>query len=78
MGPAELSDTLRHAATVASLLYASHSAGCERIEKLENDLASRPTRDAYDAACKALHHWRDEAHRLAKLAGVQPRGMNHV
>ena len=34
-----------------------------------------PTRDAYDAACKALHHWRAEAERLAKLAKQKPRQM---
>jgi hypothetical protein len=34
-----------------------------------------PTQDAYDAACAALHHWRSEARRLAKLAGVEPRQM---
>ena len=37
----------------------------------------RPTQDAYNAACRALHHWRDEAARLAKLAGVEPRQMEH-
>jgi hypothetical protein len=35
------------------------------------------TQDAYDAACKALAHWRKEARRLAKIAGVKPREMKH-
>ena len=34
-----------------------------------------PTQEAYDAACKALHHWREEAARLGKIAGVTPREM---
>ncbi len=34
-----------------------------------------PTQDAYDAACKALAHWRAEAKRLGKIAGVKPREM---
>lgn len=38
--------------------------------------ATTPTQDAYDAACKALDHWRAEASRLGKLAGVEPRQMN--
>lgn len=41
-----------------------------RIAELEAELASRPTTWAYDAACKALHHWREEAARLGKIAGV--------
>lgn len=48
----------------------------ERIERLELELASRPTEFAYDAACKALHHWRSEAKRLAELLGVEPRQMD--
>lgn len=39
------------------------------------ELERRPTVEAYDAACKALWHWRKEAKRLAKLAGVEPRQM---
>lgn len=35
-----------------------------------------PTPDAYYAACKALHHWREEAERLGKIAGVEPRTMD--
>ena len=38
--------------------------------------ATTPTQDAYDAACKALHHWRAEAARLALLAGIEPRQMD--
>lgn len=34
-----------------------------------------PTRDAYDAACKALTHWRAEAQRLGRIAGEKPREM---
>ena len=37
--------------------------------------AHTPTQEAYDAACKALHHWREEAARLGKIAGVTPREM---
>ncbi len=37
--------------------------------------ATTPTHDAYDAACKALRHWRDEAARLGALAGEEPRQM---
>ena len=36
---------------------------------------AHPTQDAYDAACKALAHWRKEAKRLGRLAGVTPREM---
>lgn len=35
-----------------------------------------PTQWAYDQTCKALHHWRDEARRLGKIAGVEPRGID--
>ncbi len=35
-----------------------------------------PTQDAYDAACKALAHWRKEARRLGRIAKVKPREMN--
>lgn len=34
--------------------------------ELEAELASRPTAWAYEQACKALHHWRAEAERLAR------------
>jgi hypothetical protein len=34
-----------------------------------------PTRDAYEAACKALTHWRAEAQRLGGIAGEKPREM---
>lgn len=37
-----------------------------------------PTQDAYDAACKALAHWRKEAARLGKIAGETPREMKHT
>lgn len=37
--------------------------------------ATTPTQDAYDAACKALHHWRAEAERLGNVAGEKPRQM---
>lgn len=47
----------------------------KRIEELE---AHTPTQDAYDAACKALAHWRKEAKRLGKIAGVEPRKMKHT
>ena len=39
---------------------------------------SAPTQDAYDATCKALAHWRKEAKRLGKIAGVTPREMKHT
>lgn len=48
-----------------------------RISELEAELRTRPTRWSYDQACKALKHWRREARRIAKLAGVEPREMNH-
>jgi len=44
-----------------------------RAEELE---AKAPTPDAYEAACKALAHWRKEARRLGKLAGAAPREMS--
>lgn len=43
-----------------------------RIKELENSI---PTPEAYAAACMALTHWRAEARRLAKSAGVKPREM---
>ncbi len=46
-----------------------------RIMNLEHNLARRPTVDAYATACKALAHWRKEAKRLGRLAGVAPREM---
>ena len=46
-----------------------------RIAELELELAKRPTEWAYKQACKALAHWRKEAKRCAKLAGVMPRQM---
>lgn len=55
-----------------SMVVARH-----RIDTLQAELSARPTQDAYEAACKALRHWRDEAARLAKLAGVEPRQMEH-
>lgn len=42
---------------------------------LKRELASRPTAWAYEQTCKALHHWRDEADRLGKIAGEEPRRM---
>ena len=36
-------------------------------------MIAAPTQDAYDAACRALAHWRAEAKRLGKIAGVKPR-----
>lgn len=50
----------------------------KHVEKLEAELAARPTQWAYEAACKALVHWRTEAKRLGKLAGVTPREMKPV
>lgn len=76
MAPSELHDVLQRAAVTAQLTWASLAGSCDRIDELERELASRPTQDAYEAACKALHHWREEAARLAKLAGVEPRQMN--
>lgn len=37
-----------------------------------------PTPWAYEAACKALRHWREEAQRLGKLAGQKPRQMKRT
>ena len=36
-----------------------------------------PTSYAYEAACKALWHWRSEAERLGAIAGEKPRQMQH-
>lgn len=44
-------------------------------DRLAKELAARPTTEAYEAACKALAHWRKEAKRLGKIAGVTPREM---
>lgn len=73
MKPSDLHDTLQEAATVAHLLHSSFTAQCNKVEALERELAARPTEWAYQQACKALWHWRDEAARLAKIAGVEPR-----
>ena len=35
-----------------------------------------PTQWAYRQACKALDHWRAEAHRIGDLCGVKPRSMD--
>lgn len=43
------------------------------LRKFSDDAV--PTAYAYDAACKALDHWRKEAKRLGRLAGVTPRQM---
>ncbi len=56
---------------------------CEDLERIVTQLRRRvaeleagvPTSDAYNAACKALAHWRKEAKRLGKLAGAIPREM---
>ena len=77
MSPDKLAGTLRHAAIVAELLNASHGASCDRVEALERELASRPTAWAYQQACRALDHWREEARRLGKIAGEEPRQMAH-
>lgn len=34
-----------------------------------------PTRHAYEAACRALAHWREEARRLGEVSGEPPRPM---
>lgn len=49
----------------------------DRIEGLEAELQARPTQFAYDAATKALWHWRNEAARLGKKAAEEPRQMVH-
>lgn len=36
-----------------------------------------PTSYAYEAACKAMWHWRAEAERLGAIAGEKPRQMQH-
>lgn len=69
----ELSEVLRDAATTASMVIAGLEAANDRIECLEKELASRPTTWAYEQACKALRHWREEARRLGNLAGEEPR-----
>jgi hypothetical protein len=45
------------------------------IVRLQEALADRPTTWAYEQACKALHHWREEAARLGQIAGEEPRRM---
>lgn len=72
MKPSELADALRLASITADLMYAGYSAQCEKIEALEKELAARPTELAHLQACRALDHWRDEAHRLAIRLGVEP------
>lgn len=47
----------------------------QKIADLEKELSSRPTYWAYQQACKAIEHWRKEAKRLGKKAGVVPREM---
>lgn len=37
--------------------------------------ASVSTREAYDVVWKAMHHWRAEAARLGRIAGVVPKEM---
>lgn len=56
-------------------LEASLADRDRQIGDLRSELSSRPTADAYNAACKALAHWRKEAKRLGRLAGVPPREM---
>jgi hypothetical protein len=48
------------------------------LEFLAKDFeeAQQPTPDAYDAACRALNHWRSEAKRLGEVAGVEPRQLS--
>ncbi len=62
----------RHQLIVAHMTLIRGMAEREaRIEELEE----RPTTFAYEQVCKALHHWRAEAERLAKICGETPRQM---
>lgn len=48
----------------------------EEVSKAMPDFP--PTQFAYEATCKALHHWRAEALRLGELAGVKPRELSEA
>ena len=77
----ELNNLLEQATKERSHHYVGHvilKAYAEIVKlRLEAMSANRsPTQFAYDAACKALEHWRQEARRLAKLAKTEPRGMD--
>ena len=52
---------------------------CDKSAEKDSRIAAlewaAPTPHAYAAACKALAHWRREAKRLGRLAGVKPREM---
>jgi hypothetical protein len=61
----QLADVTRDASAAIALRDA-------RIKELE---AHTPTQWAYDAACKALAHWRKEAKRLGRIAKVTPRDL---
>lgn len=61
------------AATYQSPTWGDGREACTRI--IDQEFTERPTVDAYEAACKALAHWRKEAKRLGKIAGVTPREM---
>jgi hypothetical protein len=58
-------------------LASENEAVLARIKAMEKGGVSEwtPTRDAYEAACKALTHWRAEAQRLGGIAGEKPREM---
>jgi hypothetical protein len=64
--------------TIGEVLDAKDRALIEanaRIMDLERQLSERPTNWAYEAACKALWHWRVEAERLGKICGEEARKM---
>lgn len=75
MSPSALADVLRAASITASITYGALQGANDRIETLERELATRPTEWAYEQACKALRHWREEAERLGAMAGAPPRQM---
>lgn len=48
---------------------------CDLTAQVKELEARAPTEWAYAQACQALAHWRKEARRLGKIAGVEPRDM---
>lgn len=53
----------------------AYLAPCRVCGAPKDEPPTVPTADAYEAACRALAHWRKEAKRLGRLAGTKPREM---
>lgn len=72
----KLADLYRQATIERSHYYVGEC--CEeamteirRLQAIEREaLGVHPTQDAYDASCRALHHWRTEARRISKASGI--------